>query len=192
MSKFHTDNGRFSEESFVTDISAKNQGITFCGVGSHHQNGIAEENISEIVELARSMLAHGMYLWPYHIKMELWPFGLKASERVHNDFVLDFSGHFHNKKFTPISTHQDIKDEHPLFCPVYALVCLFQGSLGGLSKWEPWSFLRIYLGHSPDHASNVALVLDPRTKLVSPQYHVVFDDAFLTIDHLKNNTTPPN
>ena len=38
----------------------------------------------------------------------------------------------------------------------------------------------------------MALALDPRTKLVSPQYHVVFDDSFSTVDHLKNNTTPPN
>ena len=50
----------------------------------------------------------------------------------------------------------------------------------------------IFVGHSPDHASDVALVLNPRTGLVSPQYHVVFDDSFSTIGHLTTEDTPPN
>ena len=124
--------------------------------------------------------------------MELWLFALKAAERVHNNFYLDSSGHSPLEKFTRITTLQDTKHEHPLFCAIYALDSRLQGSLGGLPKWEPRSRLGVSLGHSPDHASNVALVLDPRTRLVSPQYHVVFDDSFSTVDHLKNNTTPPN
>ena len=36
----------------------------------------------------------------------------------------------------------------------------------------------IYVGRSPSHASNVALILNPRTGHVSPQFHVVFDDDF--------------
>ena len=43
--RYHADNGRFAEDSFISDIRAKNQGITFCGVGSHHQNSIAEKKI---------------------------------------------------------------------------------------------------------------------------------------------------
>ena len=38
----------------------------------------------------------------------------------------------------------------------------------------------------------MALVLNPRTSLVSPQYRVIFDDTFSTIGHLKNNAVPPN
>ena len=47
------------------------------------------------------------------------------------------------------------------------------------------------MGHSPDHANDVALVLNPRTGLVSPQYHVVFDDSFNIISHLKSEAPPP-
>ena len=39
----------------------------------------------------------------------------------------------------------------------------------------------IYLGRSPDHARNVALVLDQTMGFLSPQYHVQFDRAFDTV-----------
>jgi hypothetical protein len=38
----------------------------------------------------------------------------------------------------------------------------------------------------------VALVFNPRTGHVSPQYHVVFDDTFLTIPFMDNGTVPPH
>ena len=39
----------------------------------------------------------------------------------------------------------------------------------------------IYLGRSPNHGRNVALVLDRSTGLVSPQFHVTFDSSFHTV-----------
>ena len=50
----------------------------------------------------------------------------------------------------------------------------------------------IYLGRSPAHAGNMALVLNTNTGLVSPQYHVVFDDDFTTATHLRKGTVPPD
>ena len=48
------------------------------------------------------------------------------------------------------------------------------------------------MGHSPYHAGTVALVLNVATGLVSPQYHVVFDDKFSTVPYLQSSTPPPN
>ena len=39
----------------------------------------------------------------------------------------------------------------------------------------------IYLGCSPFHSVSVALVLNPETVLVSPQFNVVFDTEFSTV-----------
>ena len=51
----------------------------------------------------------------------------------------------------------------------------------------------MYLGRSPVHASNVALVLNLNTGHVSPQYHLVFDDEFSTVKYLTSNNIPlPN
>jgi hypothetical protein len=38
---YHADNGHFTDKGFRDDCTSSNQTITFCGVGSHHQNGIA-------------------------------------------------------------------------------------------------------------------------------------------------------
>jgi hypothetical protein len=50
----------------------------------------------------------------------------------------------------------------------------------------------VYLGSSPNHASSVPLVLSTTTGLVSPQFHVVFDDNFTTTHCLKSNELPSN
>ena len=43
----------------------------------------------------------------------------------------------------------------------------------------------IYLGRSPMHGRNVALILNSTTALVSAQFHVDFDEGFQTLE--KNN-----
>ena len=68
---------------------------------------------------------------------------------------------------------------------------LQSGSIGP-PKWDPRSRLGIYVGHSPFHAGSVALVLNPTTGLVSPQYHLVFDDDFTTVPFLRLGTEPSN
>ncbi len=50
----------------------------------------------------------------------------------------------------------------------------------------------IYVGRSPSHASNVSLVLNPRTGHVSPQFHVVCDYDFTTVSYLRTATVPPH
>ena len=51
-------------------------------------------------------------------------------------------------------------------------------------KWEPRLRLGIYLGHFPCHAGTVALVLNPSTLHISPQFHVAFNDRFETVPYL--------
>jgi hypothetical protein len=48
----------------------------------------------------------------------------------------------------------------------------------------------IYFGGSPSHASNVALILNPRTGHVSPQFHIVFNDDFTAVQYLCTGTVP--
>jgi hypothetical protein len=40
------------------------QTIDFCGVGAHHQNGVAERDIFTVTEMARAMLLHAVLHWP--------------------------------------------------------------------------------------------------------------------------------
>ena len=45
---------------------------------------------------------------------------------------------------------------------------------------------------SPTHRSEVPLVLNPATRHISPQFHVVFDDSFSTVSSLSNLNDPPS
>ncbi len=40
--------GVFADKGFQDDCISCNQTITFCGVGSHHQNGIAGQKSKEL------------------------------------------------------------------------------------------------------------------------------------------------
>ena len=96
-------------------------------------------------------------------------------------------------KFSDVASKSlRLADFHTFGCPCYILDARLQSDPKGVPKWEPRARVGIYLGRSPAHASNVALVLNPKTGLVSPQFHVVFDDDFTTVPHLRKGTVPPN
>ena len=74
----------------------------------------------------------------------------------------------------------DLRHTHVWGCPVYILEYeLASGKK--LPKWSPRSRHGVYLGVSSAHSSNVPLVLSLKTGSISAQYHVVFDDCFLTV-----------
>ncbi len=57
-----------------------------------------------------------------------------------------------------------------------------------LNKWLPRARVWIYLGMLPHHARTVAFVLNVETALVSPQFHVKFDDSFNTVSYPRNQS----
>ena len=65
-------------------------------------------------------------------------------------------------------------------CPVYVLDNKLQHN-APFHKWKERSRVGIYLGQSPVHGKNVALVLNRQTGLVSPQFHVKFDPSFHSV-----------
>ena len=61
-----------------------------------------------------------------------------------------------------------------------------------IPKWEPRARLGIYLGPSATHARTFARVLNPATGHVSPQFHVSFDDPFITTNQGHTEGTEPS
>ena len=51
-----------------------------------------------------------------------------------------------------------------------------------LPRWQPRSTRCMYVGVAPTYASTVPLVLNPSTGSITPQFHVVFDDNFSTVN----------
>ena len=79
---------------------------------------------------------------------------------------------------------------HAFGCPTYVLDNALQ-SRQGAPKWRQRSRLRVYLGPSPNHAWSVALVLNPRTGHISPQFHVKFNDLFETVQRKSTDLDAP-
>ena len=123
-----------------------------------------------------------------------WPFALLASADQINSLRIDSNGHTSQMKFSKVSGQMTrLVNYHTFCCPVYILDARLQSTSGaGPPEWDSRCRLGIYVGHSPSHAGSVALVLNPNTGLISPQFHVVFDDNFSTIPYLRSGTVPDN
>jgi hypothetical protein len=191
---YHADNGAFAHKGFLDKVNRKDQKINFCAVGAHHQNGIIENKNKMLTLAARTLLLHGIQMWPQMIDTMFWPFAFKSAVERHNQLSLTAEGQ------TPLSILHNVSVEnipvktfHTLFCPVYVLDARLQSAGGPRPpKWEPRSRIGVYLGHSPFHAGSVALVFNPKTRRVSPQYHVVFDNTFSTVPYMDVGTDPPH
>ena len=123
----------------------------------------------------------------------MWPFALKEATYCLNRLSPRSDGRSCEATFFNVDT--DLFDPatlHVFGSPCFVLDSRLQSGIAGPPKWEPCSQLGIYVGHSPSHAGSVALVLNPRTGHVSPQYHVVFDDLFTTVAYMKKSEVPPN
>ena len=191
---YHADNGRFANNGFIDAVNAKDQSISYCGVGAHHQNGIVENRNKVLTLGARTLLMHGIRMWPEMVDTMFWPFAMKAVAERLNGLQLDLSGNTPESVLHGVVVEDlPVKSYHTLFCPVYVLDARLQTAGGpGPPKWEPRSRIGVYLGHSPFHAGSVALVWNPTTGYVSPQYHVVFDDDFTMVPYMAAGTVPPN
>ena len=192
VSSYRADNGRFSDSDFMRHCEENNQAITFCGVGAHHQNGIAERHIRTLTDIARTILLHGMKMWPEAISLSFWPFALKYASDRHNKLAIDSLGYTPLERFS--RTRSQIVPErfHTWGCPVFVLDARNQSGIVSVPKWEPRSRMGVNLGFSPVHSSDVALVFNPSTGFVSPQYHLVFDDDFSTLEYVRKQVHPPH
>jgi hypothetical protein len=190
IKRYHADNGVFTTKLFRDACNSQHQQLTLCGVDAHHQNGIAERFIRTITERARTMLIHAMLCWPDIITEDLWPFAVQLAVDLHN-MTPTSTGLSPMEVFTGAKKSFDPSSCHTFGCPIYVLEPTLRQN-HKIPRWKPRSRVGIYLGFSPNHASSVPLVLSTTTGLVSPQYHVVFDDNFTTTTSFKENQVPTN
>ena len=182
IKSYNADNGRFADNAFIADCQAKQQGLTFCGVNAHWQNGIAESAIRYLSEQARKQLLHAKARWPEAIDLALWPYAIRQSAYIQNHLPPAEGGRSPMAIFCNTNVEVRLREMHTLFCPVYTL----QSELAAgntLPRWSPRCRIGINLGRAPDHARSVQHVLHLSTGLVSSQYHIQFDDSFQTTIH---------
>ena len=79
---------------------------------------------------------------------------------------------------TKFTCHK-LKDINVLVCPVYVLDPMLQQGRK-LPKLQLWSRCRIFVWFSPNYSSDVPLIPERANEHISPQFHVIFDDYFIT------------
>jgi hypothetical protein len=181
------DNGIYSSRSFQGACTAANQQLTVCGVGSHWQNGVVERAIGLIQATARTILLHAMAKWPDIIDTSFWPFAIRHSVNLYN--ISSRSG-LHKSPWelftgTPPSKHPS--GSHVFGCPTFVLHKAAQDNPASQSTWASRTWQGVYVGFSSQHASTVAMIYNPSTKHITPQFHVTFDEEFSTV-HLSDPT----
>ncbi len=73
IKKYHADNGVFALNAFKEDCAWSDQRYLFSGVGVHHQNGIAEQNMKTVAQWAHANVLHFAHHWPAKANVHFWP-----------------------------------------------------------------------------------------------------------------------
>ena len=166
------------------------QELSFSGVGAKHQNGVAERNVKTISYLARANLIHSAISWPDQHDLELWPFAFDYSVYIFNN-IPGVDGLAPEEKWTGVKfqNYDHLRRMHPWGCPSYVLNPVMQDGKK-LPKWKPRSRQGKFLGLSKEHATSVGLILNPTTKRISPQFHLLYDDFFSTVQSIDRRDVP--
>ena len=97
------------------------ESITYCSVGAHHQNVIAEARIKHLTLAAQTMLIHAKRYCPEDTTTMFWPYAIKASGACQNRFFLNNGSLSPLKLFSAVKTNFDLKLEHTWGYPTYIL-----------------------------------------------------------------------
>jgi hypothetical protein len=73
---YHCNNGCFHDNAFQQAYHDARQQLTFCGVNAHFQNGIAEQAIQDLSEIACKQLLHVRTRWWEAVHFTFWPYAL--------------------------------------------------------------------------------------------------------------------
>ena len=162
-----------------------------CYVLDHRLQSGAEQKIKELTLGSQTLRLHAKQMLPEYISTILWPFALKCCKDCLNNLVHPADDRTPYEMLADLESSTIIMSNlHTFGCPCYVLDHWLQSGNGAVPKWEPCAQMGIYVERSPSHASNIALILNPRTGHISPQFHVVFDDDFTTVQYLCTGMVP--
>ena len=181
--KYLSDNGTaFTSRQYRDHLMTFAQIQRFAGTGAHHHNSRAERAIQTIMSISRAMMMHCFLHWPDMEDTSLWPMAVNHAVYIWNHVPDPSTGLCPADLFTKTKFEQSkLHDIHVFGCPVYVLdKAIADGKK--IPRWKPRSRRCMYLGRSASHASSVPILLNPDTGTITPQFHVVFDDWFATVN----------
>jgi hypothetical protein len=129
-----------------------------------------------------------MIRWPDQIIISFWTFTIQYAFQIHNATPLP-CGLTPEEIFTRQKGRRKLDTFHTFGCPTFVLNETLQNGKK-IPKWQPRSRQAIFVGISKNHAQSVPCVYNPRSRLASPQFHVVFDDTFGSTTCAATNALP--
>ena len=135
-------------------------------------------------------MLYAMSKWKRMILICLWPYAMRHTNDVANATPKGGEESSPLEKFSGVKVAPKLRHFHAFGCPTYVLDNALQSGQGA-PKWKQRSRLGVYLGPSPNHARSMALVLNPRTGHVLPQFHVKFDDFYETVQKKSTDLDAP-
>jgi hypothetical protein len=118
---YHCNNRRFHNNTFQKACHDGRQRLTFCGVNTHFQNGIAERAIQDLNKSSWKQLLHTRARWPAAVHFALWPYALCNAALLHNSLPVLKDGTSRLEIFSSIRVETNMKHVHTFACPVFAL-----------------------------------------------------------------------
>jgi hypothetical protein len=161
----------------------------FCGVGPHHQNGIAEKRIGDLQRRATTLLLHAQRRWLDAKNSHLWTYAIRAANDCRNYTPTNTQDICLISRFCKTTSIPSFQNQHRFGCPTYVLKKELQDKKK-MRKWTDRTRVGINLGYSSRHAHNVLLILNLQTGLVSPQYQCSYDDLFETTTGTQARSIP--
>ena len=64
---YHANNGRFADKGFIYNCQLNNQRLTYSGVSTHFQNGIADKRIQDLQEGTRTSFS-SLFTMAMHVE----------------------------------------------------------------------------------------------------------------------------
>jgi hypothetical protein len=64
IQNYHADNGHFQDNTLKNHCQEQRQGISYCGVNAHFQNGKVEKKIRGLQDSSRTCLLNAIRKWP--------------------------------------------------------------------------------------------------------------------------------
>jgi hypothetical protein len=182
IDSYHADNGAFRSKIFQKSIDNNNQKLNFSGVNAQWQSGLVERSDGTLCAAARSMLNHAISQWEKTITAKLWSFAIQHAATIYN-ITKRQSRDYNLSSWEQVTGERSKLNEtnmHPLFSPDYVLDRRMQEGTSP-PKWRKRTIQKVYVCHRHHYSKSVPMVWDPKTKLVSPQFHVMLDDKLNTV-----------
>ena len=132
---YHTDNGRFSDNTFIKSVNTQGQTISYYGFNTQFQNGISEKRIRDLQYQGRIHILHTKSILISAIELKQWPYALQNANLIKRNLPNKDDTNSPVQRYYQEQVSPKIRCHHNFVCPEYAPRNFLQ-AVGRHPHWE--------------------------------------------------------